>query len=62
VPGYIRTQRRRGQPPLMTALTTVLYSATRLGLADRLTDDLPRLLDRPPITLRRFIEDHADAW
>lgn len=39
-----------------------LYTATRLGMADRVTVSVTRLLGRPPITLRQYIEDYAEAW
>jgi uncharacterized protein YbjT (DUF2867 family) len=59
---YVRTELRRGRHPALVVVTLGLYTAARLGLAGRLTDDVRRLLGRPPITLRQFAEEHADAW
>lgn len=59
---FLRATRRAGTPLGQAAVMTVLYTVTRLGLAGRTTGDLARLLGRPPTTLRRFVEDHADAW
>ena len=39
-----------------------IYAVARLGLAGRVTDDLGRLLGRPPRTFAQFARDHADAW
>jgi len=40
----------------------VINLTARLGMAARITDDLPRLLGRPPTTLHSFIEAHATVW
>ncbi len=34
----------------------------RLGMAAKVTDDLPRLLGRAPTTLQSFIDSHASVW
>lgn len=48
---------------LMFALiTTWLYGNTRKGMADRLTDDVQRLLGRAPITMHDYIEDYKTCW
>ena len=39
-----------------------LYTQTKRGMADRVTDQVERLLGRPPITMRQYIEDYADTW
>ncbi len=59
---YARTLRAAGQPWPFVAVTLGIYTAARLGLATRVTDDVPRLLGRAPITLRRYIEDYRAAW
>jgi uncharacterized protein YbjT (DUF2867 family) len=60
--GYLRGLRHTGTPAGLAVVTTVLYTVTRLGLAGRTTGQLEELLGRPPTSLRRFVEDHADAW
>ncbi|SDC91291.1 Uncharacterized conserved protein YbjT, contains NAD(P)-binding and DUF2867 domains [Geodermatophilus telluris] len=59
---FLRHARRSGTPGGLAAVMTALYTVTRLGLADRTTGDLGRLLGRSPTTLRAFAEEHADAW
>ncbi|MGY1831753.1 SDR family oxidoreductase [Geodermatophilus sp. SYSU D01180] len=59
---FVRQQLAEGTPPGLVLVMTLLFTTTRLGLAARTTDDLARLLGREPTPLRRFVEDHADAW
>lgn len=48
---------------LMFALvTTWLYSNTRKGMADTVTDEVERLLGRKPIRMLQYIEDYKDSW
>lgn len=64
-PGALAFARRRlgaGDPPTFAAVTTAIYTATRLGLADAVTDTVERVLGRPPRDLRSFAEDHREAW
>jgi len=59
---FIRRQRRDGRPWPFVLVMTGIYLTARFGLADRVTDDLQRLLKRPPRTVRDFAEDYADVW
>lgn len=52
---------RGGRGLGMTLVMAALYTAGRRGAAT-ITPDLPRLLGRPPITLRQFVEDHRGCW
>jgi len=58
---YIRS-RRRGTPRKFALIMVALYTATRFGSGERITDDVQRLLGRPPISMRRFAEDYAQVW
>jgi uncharacterized protein YbjT (DUF2867 family) len=40
----------------------VINLTARLGMAERTTDDLPRLLGRRPTALAEFIGTHRDTW
>ena len=40
----------------------VIDLTTRLGLARKVTQDLPHILGRPATTLAQFIHDHRAAW
>lgn len=53
---------RGGTPLPFVGVMTAIYMTTRMGMADTITDDVPRLLGRPPRTLEQFIKDNADVW
>ena len=59
---YWRRMRRRGMPRGMVGVTIGIYLAARFGLADGLTDDVERIVRRPPITMRQFVHDARSAW
>lgn len=62
IPAFVWHSLRQGQALMFVLVMAMLYSNTRKGLADVITDDVSRLLGRPPITFRRFVEDHAAIW
>lgn len=62
IPEFARAARARGLPWGFVAVMVGIYTTTRLGLADTVTDDLARLLGRPPTTWRRFASDYRGAW
>jgi len=39
-----------------------LYHQTRKGMSAQVTGEVGRLLGRPPISLRQYIEDYRSAW
>ena len=59
---FIRRQRSEGRPLPFVLVMTGIYLTARFGLAARVTDDLQRLLERAPRTVRDFAEDYADVW
>jgi uncharacterized protein YbjT (DUF2867 family) len=61
LPRFIWTT-RRSLPLGFVLVMAALYTVGRFGLAATITPDLANLLDRPPITLRQFIEDTKDSW
>jgi uncharacterized protein YbjT (DUF2867 family) len=53
----------QNQSTLMFALvTTWLYSNTRSGMADRITDEVRRLIAREPFRMKQYIQDYQDVW
>ena len=40
----------------------IIDLTTRLGLARKITQDIPRILGRPATTLAQFIHDHRTVW
>lgn len=65
-PGLLRylrhATRQLGMSPPMAAVTGVIYTTARLGLAGALTDDVTTVLGRPPITFAEFVHREAAAW
>jgi uncharacterized protein YbjT (DUF2867 family) len=59
---FVRQMRRRGFSSSMIAVMVGIYTTARLGLAGTVTPDLARLLGRPPLTLRQFVEDFRTVW
>lgn len=58
----IRAARAGGLPWGFAAVMVRIYTTARRGLADTVTDELARVLDRPPTTLRQFASDHRETW
>ncbi|WP_235613012.1 SDR family oxidoreductase [Paenibacillus sp. LC231] len=52
----------RGIPKEFATVMTVLYLTTKLGMANKVTSDLERLLGRKPRTFRQFAQDHMSFW
>ncbi|WP_244235479.1 SDR family oxidoreductase [Paenibacillus lautus] len=52
----------RGIPKEFATVMTVLYLTTKLGMANKVTSDLERLLGRKPRTFRQFAQDHVSCW
>jgi uncharacterized protein YbjT (DUF2867 family) len=59
---FVRRMRQRGFALPMIVVMVGIYTTARLGLAGAVTADLARLLGRPPITMRQFIEESRAIW
>ena len=57
----LRQLRSRASIPYIL-VTAWLYNNTREGMADVVTNEVQRLLGRPPVSMRQFIEDYLEAW
>ena len=53
---------RRGAPIGYAFVVMGLYTSTRFGMADMVTDEVERLIGRKPITFKQYAEDYKDAW
>ena len=53
---------RAGEGFGKVAVMAGIYTTARLGLADRVTDDVRRVLGREPRGLSAFVREHRDAW
>ncbi|QLG47754.1 NAD(P)H-binding protein [Natrinema halophilum] len=45
-----------------TGVMAAIYTTARLGLANRVTDDVRSLLGRPPTDFRTFVRDNRTVW
>lgn len=64
-PGLVRyalRSRELGLSPGLVVMTSLVYTTARLGLAANLTDDVARLLGRPPTTLTDFVRRERAAF
>ena len=52
----------RGTPFMFALVMTGLYTSTRFGMAEPITDEVERLIGRKPITFRQYVMDYKDAW
>lgn len=54
--------RRQGVQRKFALVMVALYTATRFGSGEKVSDDVEHLLGRPPTSMRRFVEDYAEVW
>lgn len=59
---FVRHSRRQGRDWPFVIVMAGIYTTARLGLAGRVTDDVERLLGRPPRSVREWATEHADAF
>jgi uncharacterized protein YbjT (DUF2867 family) len=59
---FARHSRKQGRDWPFVIVMAGIYTTARLGLAGRVTDDVERLLGRPPCSFREWIEANADAF
>lgn len=59
---FSRHMASQGFPPEFVRVMIGIYTVARLGLAGKITDDLPRLLNCEPISFRQFAEDYRAEW
>jgi len=62
IPQFVRRMWSYGHPPGYIAVMVGIYTTARLGLASRVTDDVERLLDRPPRQLDEYVADYAGEF
>jgi uncharacterized protein YbjT (DUF2867 family) len=59
---FIWQMTRQGFPFLFVLVIAGIYTTTRFGLADTVTSDVQRLLDRPPLSMQKYVEDYQHFW
>lgn len=51
-----------GRPFLFVLVMCFLYTGTKKGMSAFVTDEVQRILRRPPITFEQFATDHRQTW
>lgn len=59
---FIRRQLAQEQPLVYVLVMTALYTITRFGHAKDVTQDVERILGRPPILFDQFAERNYSVW
>ena len=59
---FVRRKLGEGEPLPFVLVMTGIYTVARLGLADRVTDDLAAALGRSATPFATFAADYRDAW
>jgi len=54
--------RSSGLPMDFVLVMVAIYTTARLGLAGNITSDTEQLLNRSPLTIRRYVEDYRQFW
>jgi uncharacterized protein YbjT (DUF2867 family) len=62
VPRFFVRQVSKGTKIGYAFVMTMLYTITRMGNAESVTNEVPRLLGREPISFRQFAEDNREVW
>jgi uncharacterized protein YbjT (DUF2867 family) len=53
---------RRGTPFMFSLVMLGLYTSTRFGMAEPITNEIERITSRCPITFKQYVTDYKDAW
>ncbi len=53
---------RRGTPFMFALVMTGLYTSTRFGMAEPITNEVEKLTGKKPITFREYVTDYKESW
>ena len=53
---------RRGTPFIFALVMTGLYTSTRFGMAEPITNEVEKLTGRKPISFKEFANDYKENW
>lgn len=53
---------RSGVPWRFALVMLGLYTSTRFGMAESVTDEIQRLIRREPISFRQYVKDYREMW
>ena len=53
---------RRGTPFMFALVMMGLYTSTRFGMAEPITNEVEKLTGKEPITFRKYANDYKESW
>ena len=53
---------RRGTPLMFAVVMLGLYTSTRFGMAEPITQEVERLTGQKPISFRQYVQDYQASW
>lgn len=59
---FLLNTMRRSTPFMFALVMTGLYTATRFGQADIVTNEVERLTGRKPVSFRQYVADYKNSW
>ena len=59
---FFMHMKAQGMKPGFIFVMIALYSTAKMGLAGRISDELPKLIDRASITVEQYVKDYKDQW
>lgn len=59
---FRKTFIKRGTPKNFANVMAMLYTLTKLGTAQKVTDEAEKLLKRKPISFRKYVEDYKQEF
>ena len=62
IPAFVWKSLQRGTPLGMTLIMSYLYTQTKRGMSEIVTDDVKKVLGRDPISLEQFVVDYQQIW
>ncbi len=61
-PAFLLNTTRRGTPFAFALVMMGLYTATRFGQAEIVTNEVERLTECKPISFRQYVNDYKNSW
>ena len=62
IPAFVWKSLKRGTPLGFTLVMSYLYTQTKRGMSNTVTDTVEKILRRGPISLEQFIIDYRQVW
>ncbi len=62
LPSFVWRAWRQHRNLFFVLVMAIIYTTARFGQAALITDDLPKLLGREPISFEQFAADYKDCW